>query len=208
VPLLAAIVLAVGVSACGGGGDDGGSGSGTEQEFSGEVKIDGSSTVGPLSKAAAEGYADDQPKVNVTVGISGTGGGFKKFCNNETDISDASRPIKDAEKKECEAKGIQYVEMIVANDALTVVVNKDNTWADCLTVPQLKAVWDAGSKVNNWNQIDPKFPNATSATPTSRRTPASSRRSRSTVVAAASSRTRRTHRPVPTSRCRARCSST
>jgi phosphate transport system substrate-binding protein len=158
VPLLAAVVLAVGVSACG-GGDGGGSDGGSEKELSGEVKIDGSSTVGPLSKAAAEGYADEQPKVNVTVGISGTGGGFKKFCNNETDISDASRPIKDSEKKECEAKGIQYVEMVVANDALTVVVSKENTWADCLTVPQLKAVWDAGSKVNNWNQIDPKFPN-------------------------------------------------
>jgi len=158
VPLLAAIGLAMSVTACGGGGDDGGS-SGSTKQLSGEVKIDGSSTVAPLTKAAAEGYADDQPKVNVTVGISGTGGGFKKFCNGETDISDASRPIKDAEKKECEAKGIQYTELTVANDALTVVVSKDNNWVDCLTVPQLKAIWEPNSKVNNWNQIDPKFPN-------------------------------------------------
>jgi phosphate transport system substrate-binding protein len=157
VPLLAAVVLAMGVTACGGGGDDGGSGS--DKELSGDVKIDGSSTVGPLSKAAAEGYADDQPKVNVTVGISGTGGGFKKFCASETDISGASRPISASEKADCQGKGVNYVELIVANDALTVVVNKQNTWADCLTVPQLKAVWDAGSKVNNWNQIDAKFPN-------------------------------------------------
>jgi phosphate transport system substrate-binding protein len=123
------------------------------------VKIDGSSTVAPLSKAAAEGYADEQAKVNVTVGTSGTGGGFKKFCNGETDISDASRPIQDAEKAECQAKGVQYAELLMANDALTVVVSKDNTWAHCLTVAQLKSVWNANSKVNNWNQIDPAFPN-------------------------------------------------
>jgi phosphate transport system substrate-binding protein len=158
VPLLATVVLAMGVTACGGGDGGSSSGSGSDKELSGNVKIDGSSTVGPLSKAAAEGYSDDQPKVNVTVGISGTGGGFKKFCASETDISGASRPISATEKADCEAKGVNYVELVVANDALTVVVSKQNTWADCLTVPQLKAVWDAGSKVNNWNQIDSKFP--------------------------------------------------
>ncbi|PWR09041.1 phosphate ABC transporter substrate-binding protein [Micromonospora acroterricola] len=154
-----ALVLTVGLAACGSDNNDGGTGTGAAAELSGDVKVDGSSTVGPLSKAAAELFADEQAKVNVTVGITGTGGGFKKFCNGETDISDASRPIKDTEKAECDKNGVKYVELIVANDALSVVVSKDNTWADCLTVPQLKAIWEPGSKVNNWNQVDPKFPN-------------------------------------------------
>ncbi|MFC8846759.1 MULTISPECIES: PstS family phosphate ABC transporter substrate-binding protein [unclassified Micromonospora] len=133
---------------------------GGETKLSGEVKVDGSSTVAPLSEAAATLYKEDggQPGVNVSVGTSGTGGGFEKFCKGETDISDASRPIKDKEKAACEAAGIKYKELIVANDALTVVVSKDNTWADCLTVDQLKKLWEPSSKVNNWNQIDPKFP--------------------------------------------------
>ncbi|MEO3745339.1 PstS family phosphate ABC transporter substrate-binding protein [Plantactinospora sp. B5E13] len=153
------MVLTVGLAACGSGGDDNAAGGDTGAELSGEVKVDGSSTVGPLSKAAADIYADEQPKVNVTVGISGTGGGFKRFCNGETDISDASRPIKDEEKAACEANGVKYVELIVANDALSAVVSKENTWADCLTVDQLKKIWEPGSKVNNWNQVDPAFPN-------------------------------------------------
>jgi phosphate transport system substrate-binding protein len=158
-PLLAAaLAVALATAACGGGDDDTGGG-GTEKEFSGEVIADGSSTVGPLTSSAAEGYKDDQPKVNVKVTISGTGGGFTKFCNDETDIQNASRPISDKEKAACEAKGVQYTQLVLANDALSVVVNKQNTWADCLTVAQLKAVWDQGSKVNNWNQIDSKFPN-------------------------------------------------
>lgn len=160
--LLAATALAL--TACGGGDNDtsgGGSGSagGQQQELSGQVKVDGSSTVAPLSTAAAELYAEEQPKVRVTVGTSGTGGGFEKFCNGETDISDASRPIEDDEKKACGSKGISYEEFQVANDALTVVVNKENTWAECLTVDQLKKMWAPGSKVTNWNQVDPKFPN-------------------------------------------------
>ena len=130
-------------------------------QLSGAVTIDGSSTVGPLSEAAATLYGEDggQRNVKVSVGTSGTGGGFEKFCKGETDISDASRPIKDEEKAACEQAGIKYKELIVANDALTVVVHKDNNWADCLTVDQLKKTWEPGSKVNNWNQIDPKFPN-------------------------------------------------
>jgi phosphate transport system substrate-binding protein len=154
----AALVLTLGLAACGGDNDDPAGGD-TAAELSGEVKVDGSSTVGPLSKAAADLYAEEQAKVNVTVAISGTGGGFKKFCNGETDVSDASRPIKDEEKKECDTKGVKYVELIVANDALSVVVSKENTWADCLTVAQLKKIWEPGSKVGNWNQVDPKFPN-------------------------------------------------
>jgi phosphate transport system substrate-binding protein len=154
-------VLALGAAACGGDNNDGGSGSGSggeQQELSGSVKIDGSSTVAPLSTAAAEFYAEEQPKVRVTVGTSGTGGGFEKFCNGETDIADASRPIKDTETKACQAKGIAYEEFQIANDALTVVVHKDNNWAECLTVAQLKTMWQPGSKVSNWNQVDPSFP--------------------------------------------------
>ncbi|MGH3715329.1 MAG: PstS family phosphate ABC transporter substrate-binding protein [Micromonosporaceae bacterium] len=137
----------------------GGNGSGDEKELSGSVKIDGSSTVAPLSEAAAELYSDEQPKVKVGVGTSGTGGGFEKFCAGETDISDASRPIKDEEKAACEKAGVEYTELLVANDALSVVVHKDNDWVDCLTVEQLKKIWGPDSKVKNWNEIDPKFPN-------------------------------------------------
>ncbi|MFF3322351.1 PstS family phosphate ABC transporter substrate-binding protein [Streptomyces sp. NPDC002889] len=144
------------LSACGGG--DAGA-SGDSRELSGKVKVDGSSTVAPLSTAAAEFFAEEAPKVQVTVGTSGTGGGFEKFCAGETDISDASRPIKDDEKAACDKKGITYEEFTVANDALTVVVNKDADWVDCLTVEQLKRIWEPGSKVDNWNQVDPTYPN-------------------------------------------------
>jgi phosphate transport system substrate-binding protein len=127
-------------------------------ELSGDVKIDGSSTVAPLSEAAAELYSDEQPKVKVSVGTSGTGGGFEKFCAGETDISDASRPIKDEEKAACEQAGVEYVELVVANDALSVVVNKANDWAKCLTVQQLKKIWAPDSTVKSWKDVDPKFP--------------------------------------------------
>jgi phosphate transport system substrate-binding protein len=132
--------------------------SGSTKELSGQIKVDGSSTVFPLTSTAAELYGDDQPKVKVTVGESGTGGGFEKFCNGETDISDASRPIKDAEKKACEAKGVKYGELIVANDALSVVVNKENSFVDCLTVAQLKKIWEPKSTVKTWKDVDAKFP--------------------------------------------------
>ncbi len=151
-------VTALALTACGGDDAGSGGGNGAAEELSGQVKIDGSSTVAPLSTAAAEFYAEEQPKVRVTVGTSGTGGGFEKFCNGETDISDASRPIEDDEKKACAAKGVEFQEFQVANDALTVVVNKDNDWAECLTVDQLQTMWAPGSKVTNWNQVDPKFP--------------------------------------------------
>ena len=96
--------------------------------------------------------------MQVTVGVSGTGGGFERFCRGETDLSNASRPIKDEEVAACEAKGVEYVEFQVANDALTVVVNKDNDWATCLTTEQLAKIWGPGSKVSNWNQVDASFP--------------------------------------------------
>jgi phosphate transport system substrate-binding protein len=159
----AGLAATLALAGCG-GQDDGGSGdsgSNGEQKLSGEVRVDGSSTVQPLTAAAGELYKEQQSGVNVSVATAGTGGGFKKFCAGEIDISDASRPIKDEEKKLCADKGIEYVEIQVANDALTVVVNKDNTWVDCLTVPQLKKMWEpaAEKKVTSWNQIDPKFPN-------------------------------------------------
>ncbi|MBM7087222.1 PstS family phosphate ABC transporter substrate-binding protein [Streptomyces sp. S12] len=153
--LTAAVMLAA--SACGGG--DAGSGGSSGDELSGTVKIDGSSTVAPLTSAASEFYAEEQPKVRVTVATSGTGGGFKKFCVGETDVSNASRPIKDEEIKTCEENSIDYEQFSVANDGLSVVVSKDNDWAECLSVEQLKKIWEPGSKVNNWNQVDPKFPN-------------------------------------------------
>jgi phosphate transport system substrate-binding protein len=115
--------------------------------------------VAPLSEAAAEQFRQQQPGVQVTVGTSGTGGGFEKFCNGETDISDASRPIKQKEIDACKAKGVSYEEVAVANDGLSVVVNPQNTWAKCLTVEQLKKIWEPGSKISNWNQVDPSFPN-------------------------------------------------
>ena len=155
--LLATALL---LAACGGGDDTNTeSGGNQEQELSGSVKVDGSSTVAPLTTAAAELFAEEQAKVRVTVGTSGTGGGFEKFCNGETDISNASRPIKDEEAAACKTKNITYAELVVANDALTVVVNKDNTWAECLTTDQLKKMWEPKSKVTSWDQVDPKFPN-------------------------------------------------
>src|SRR5829696_8508896 len=153
----ASAVLGLGVAACGDDDDDGdGGGPGG---LSGSIRVDGSSTVGPLTEAIAEKFQEDNPDVRVTVGTSGTGGGFEKFCAGETDISDASRPIEADETKACASKGIKYEQVQVANDGLSLVVNPQNTWAKCLTVAQLKAIWDKGSKVNNWNQVDPSFPN-------------------------------------------------
>lgn len=153
----AAVVVAVaaGVSLAGCGGNDNNGGA----TVSGPVVIDGSSTVEPLSSAAAELFKSEHPDTDVTVGTSGTGGGFMKFCAGETDISDASRPIEGDEIAACEAKGIAFSQLTVANDALSVVVNPDNDWADCLTVAQLNTIWAPGSTVTNWNQVDPSFPN-------------------------------------------------
>jgi phosphate transport system substrate-binding protein len=156
-----ALLLALGLlaAACGGGDNDGETTGGGGTQLSGTINIDGSSTVAPLSEAAAELFQEQNSGVRVTVGTSGTGGGFEKFCAGETDISDASRAIEDDEKQACASKGIKYEEVQVANDGLSVVVNNENTWANCLTTAQLKAIWDKGSKVNNWNQVDPSFPN-------------------------------------------------
>ena len=143
-------------------GDEGATTTATtaEEQLSGRIQADGSSTVGPFTTAAAERFRSQQPNVQVTVGVSGTGGGFERFCRGETDLSNASRPIKDDETEQglCEQNGVEYVEFQVANDALTVVVNKDNDWATCLTVDQLKKMWEPGSTVKSWKDVDPSFP--------------------------------------------------
>jgi phosphate transport system substrate-binding protein len=156
----AAGVMALGVMACGDDDDSSSSGGGSgDSALSGTIRIDGSSTVAPLSEAAAELFQKENSNVRVTVGTSGTGGGFEKFCAGETDISDASRPIKDDEEVPiCKKNGVAYEELQVANDGLALVTNTQNDWADCLTVEQLKKIWDKGSKVNNWKDVDPKFP--------------------------------------------------
>ncbi|MGH9026559.1 MAG: PstS family phosphate ABC transporter substrate-binding protein [Acidimicrobiia bacterium] len=169
--LLALAVLAFGAAGCGRDDDEDSpdaaattedTGATTEaEELSGKVEIDGSSTVGPLTTAAAESFRGEQPNVNVTVGVSGTGGGFERFCAGETDVSNASRPIDEEEEVPlCADADIEYTEFQVGVDALTVVVNSENDWATCLTVEQLNKMWEpaAEGKVTNWNQIDPSFP--------------------------------------------------
>jgi phosphate transport system substrate-binding protein len=128
--------------------------------LSGNVTVDGSSTVAPISKAVAEDFAKSNPGVKVPVGTSGTGGGFKKFCAGDTDISNASRPIKEKEAETCKKAGVEFVELPVAIDGLTVVVNKENTWAKCLTVAELNTIWgpESEGKVTTWNQVRPDFP--------------------------------------------------
>jgi len=129
------------------------------QDLSGRIEIDGSSTVGPFVTAGAEEFQGQNSGVQVTVGISGTGGGFERFCAGETDISDASRPIKDDEEVPvCQENGVEYTEIHIANDGIAVVTNKENDWATCLTVEQLNKIWGPDSKVDNWNQVDPSFP--------------------------------------------------
>jgi phosphate transport system substrate-binding protein len=144
---LAVLVLAAAVG-CGGGDDGGGSS---------VISADGSSTVGPFVTKAAEDFKDAEG-VDVTVGISGTGGGFERFCAGETDLSNASRQIDDDEAALCAEAGVEYLEIRVATDALTNVVNRENDWATCLTVDQLNKIWEPGSKVSNWSQVDPSFP--------------------------------------------------
>jgi phosphate transport system substrate-binding protein len=164
-------VLAIALAACSGGGDqttpEGGekaaseassekAASGTE----GAVKVDGSSTVFPISEAMAEEFMKENSGIKITVGVSGTGGGFKKFCAGETDISNASRPIKQEEIDLCKEKGIEYVELPVSYDGLSVVINPANDFASCLTVDELKKMWEpaAEGQIKNWNQIKADFP--------------------------------------------------
>ena len=127
------------------------------------VKVDGSSTVFPVTEAVAEDFQKAKKgAIKVTVGISGTGGGFKKFCRGETDISNASRPILKQEMEDCKAAGIEYFELPVAFDALTVVINPKNNFIKTLTVAELKKMWEPGAqgKVTRWNQVNPAWPDA------------------------------------------------
>jgi phosphate transport system substrate-binding protein len=162
----AAATLALGVAACGSddNSDSGGSSNASassSENLSGNIRIDGSSTVFPFAQAAAELFSEEQPNVKVTVGEAGTGGGFEKFCAGETDISDASRPIKDDDDKEapaCEKAGIKYGPVQIANDGIAVVTNKDLK-VDCLTTDELKKLWNKGSKVQNLSDVKSGLPN-------------------------------------------------
>jgi phosphate transport system substrate-binding protein len=153
-------VLALGTAACGSSDDDSSANAGASSaaKLSGNIKLDGSSTVFPLAQAAAEQFKGQNPGVDVSVGESGTGGGFEKFCAGETDISTASRPIKaDEEAPICQNNGVKYSEVQVANDGIAIVTNKDLK-IDCMTTDQLKKLWNKSSKVSSYKQLDAKFP--------------------------------------------------
>jgi phosphate transport system substrate-binding protein len=126
----------------------------------GMIRLDGSSTVYPIMEAVVEEFQATSPKTKLTVGVSGTGGGFKKFCAGETDISNASRPIKATEIELCKKNGVEYIELPVAYDALTVVVNPKNTWLNSITTAELKKIWEpeAQGKITRWNQVNPAWP--------------------------------------------------
>ena len=126
--------------------------------LSGTVSIDGSSTVYPVTEAVAEEFLAVEPGVRVTVGVSGTGGGFKKFAAGEIDINDASRPIKDSEAAEAQGHGIEYLEIPVAYDGLSIIVHPENTWVDHLSVAELQQIWQPGSTVDSWDDIRPEWP--------------------------------------------------
>ena len=149
--LASAAILVLGVAACG-SDDDSSSAGGGGEDLSGSIRIDGSSTVAPLTEAVAEEFMAENSGVRVTVGTSGTGGGFEKFCAGETDISDASRAIEPEEEEACKQDGVSYEEVHVATDALTVMINNENPVA-CLTVEQLGDVWGPDSKISNWSEI-------------------------------------------------------
>jgi phosphate transport system substrate-binding protein len=154
--------LALVAAACG-DDDEGDSGNGgsesAAQELSGEIRIDGSSTVFPFAQAAAELFNEEQPNVQISVGQSGTGGGFEKFCAGETDISDASRPIEEDETAICEQNGVEYEEVAVANDGISVVTSPELE-VECLTTDQLAELWGPDSNVANLADIDPSLPDA------------------------------------------------
>lgn len=128
-------------------------------DIRGSIEIDGSSTVFPISEAVAEEFNKVYPNVRVNVGVSGTGGGFKRFTAGDTDISDASRPIRESEREAAASNGIEYYELRVGTDGLSVMVSTQNDFVDCLTVEELNTIWAPGSEVNNWNQVRSGFPN-------------------------------------------------
>lgn len=157
------LALVASLSACGGGdtttaeGDPAAAGG---EEITGSVQIDGSSTVFPISEAVAEEFQAAYPGTQVTVGVSGSGGGFEKFCAGQTDISNASRAISDEEVATCEEAGVGFIEVPIAYDGITLVTNSENDFAECLTIDQLNTIWspDSEGSISNWNQVDPSFP--------------------------------------------------
>jgi phosphate transport system substrate-binding protein len=154
--ILPASLLVLGLAAC--SGDNQEADPNDPSSLFGVVSLDGSSTVFPVSEAVAEEFLAVQPRVRVTVGVSGTGGGFQKFAAGEIDISDASRVIRDSEAEAARANGIDFMEIPVAYDGLSVVVNKDNTWVDYLSVEELNMIWAPGSAVDSWNDVRPEWP--------------------------------------------------
>src|ERR687894_894578 len=164
--MVSLLLLALVLSACGGGGGGGGQKEEDTQKASGggggssQIAVQGSSTVLPISQAAAEGFNQQNPDVQITVSGGGTGDGFEAFCAGDSDIADASRPIEDDEVQNCQENGIEFVELPVALDALTVVVNPQNNFADNITLEQLRTLWepDADGQVTQWSQVNPEWP--------------------------------------------------
>jgi phosphate transport system substrate-binding protein len=132
--------------------------SGASTEITGKIEIDGSSTVYPISQAVAEEFMKEHRKVAVKVNISGTGGGFKRFKDGELDICDASRPIEKDEREACRKNNVEFVDLKIGIDGISVVINPQNTWCQSLTVAQLKKLWQSGSTLKTWNELDPRFP--------------------------------------------------
>ena len=159
--ILAVGAIAALIAGCGGGREEettAADASVSTSDLTGAIVIDGSSTVAPFATIAAERFEASNPGVSVTVGTSGTGGGFEKFCAGEADVSNASRAIKDEEIAACTAGGIESTEILVSYDGLAVVANPENDWASCLTTDQLAKIWGPGSKVNSWQDVDASFP--------------------------------------------------
>jgi phosphate transport system substrate-binding protein len=155
--LAIAFVLSAVVVTSGCGREDGGNRNDVRA-----IRMDGSSTVFPIAEAVAEEFMLSTPRTRVTVGLSGTGGGFKKLCRGEIDVSNASRPILAEEMEKCRAAGVQYIELPVAYDAITVVVNPQNDWVKTLTLADLKKMWEpaAQGRIKRWNQVRPEWPDA------------------------------------------------
>ncbi|NIN70564.1 MAG: phosphate ABC transporter substrate-binding protein PstS family protein [Gemmatimonadetes bacterium] len=148
--LLIALLLVGGLAGCEGGG--------SETEVTGRIHIDGSSTVYPITEAVVEEFQAAHRSIRVAVGVSGTGGGFKKFCSGEAEIADASRAIKASELERCRANGVEPVEFPIALDGLSVMVNPANDWADCLTVGELRRIWQPGSTITTWAEVRDGWP--------------------------------------------------
>ena len=152
------LIVVLGGAACGEGEDPTATSSGDTMDLSGTIEIDGSSTVAPISEAVAEDFGLEYSDVRVNVGVSGTGGGFKRFTAGETEISDASRPIKDSEAEIAAENGIEYIELTVALDGLAFMVHPSNSFVDCLTVAELNDIWKPDSTVDSWDDVRAGFP--------------------------------------------------